>query len=83
MYREDSEEESDEESYHFMQDVFDTTHQAKTVGDMHGKSVADGLKLDPYEDVIQAEENVYNDVFDGAYAEEWLKKETVDFRGDS
>lgn len=83
VYREDSEEESEEESYHFMQDVFDTTHQAKTVRDMHGKPVVDGLELDPYEDIIQAEENVYNDVFDGAYAEERLEDETADFRGDS
>lgn len=79
----ESEEKSEEESYHFMDEVLETTHQVKTVQDMHGEPVANGLDLDPDRDILVPNEDVYINVFEDVTPEEKYEKETEGWYGRS
>lgn len=68
---EDSEEEEEEEeSYHHLEEILDVKYQVKTVRDMHGRPVVDGLALYAEKDILQNGEDAYDDVFSGVEPEE-------------
>ena len=69
VYREEDEEESEEESFHFLENIIDSNCYVNAVHYMNGKPFVDGgLSFDPYEDILQGQD--YQDVFEGVEAVE-------------
>ncbi|KAK3400752.1 hypothetical protein B0T20DRAFT_505109 [Sordaria brevicollis] len=79
-----SEEESEEKDYHFMDlnNPIETSYRVKTVQDMHGEPVANGLDLNLDKDILMRK-GEYRDVFEDVFPEQQLKEETEGFHGNS
>ncbi|KAK3485443.1 uncharacterized protein B0T23DRAFT_367539 [Neurospora hispaniola] len=61
VYREEGEESSEEEPFLCIEELIEVDYRVKTVRDMFGKPVVDGLALDPEEEILQDDGELFAD----------------------
>lgn len=61
VYREEGEESSEEEPFLCIEELIEVDYRVKTVRDMFGKPVVGGLLLDPEEEILQNDGELFAD----------------------